>query len=405
MRENRLARGGDALSQPTSEIDQGLREEARNATLRLVLPLAMYKVFVLLFVFLSVEFLPPIFSKAGYHGNFHWPPDGVPNRTSVFRTWDGEQYLFLSEHGYRAGMMASAFYPLWPFCIRVGAGLFGGNHLVSGLVLSNLFSLVGILGFHYLAFLWRGAETARAATLLLLAFPGALFFSFVYSESLFFLLSVLFFLFVLEGKHAATAWVAFLLPLTRSVGIFVLVPYLAWLTCSWRNKERIRSVAWLPVFAVFIGYAFYFTVFWASTGDPFEGFKAQRLFIANSTVGKLVDFKGFLAELVTVQDLHGILGSLLDRLWFILFLLSLPGIRKLGPVWFWYALPLAVVPAMTVSFMAFTRYVEMVFPMFLAWGVWFSREERKVWLGVIAGMFYIVQVCLLIRHVNFHWAG
>ncbi len=92
--------------------------------------------------------------------------------------------------------MPTAFYPLWPFLIRLGSYLFGGSYLIAGLVLANLLSVLGVLVFYYLVFVTRSPREAEAATLLLLAYPGSLFFSFIYSESLFFVLSVLFFAFL-----------------------------------------------------------------------------------------------------------------------------------------------------------------------------------------------------------------
>jgi len=85
--------------------------------------------------------------------------------------------------------------PLWPFLIKAFSYLTLGNHLIAGLILSNVFSLIGFCLFYQLAREDCGERVANVALALMLAFPGAIFFSFVYTESLFFFLSIFFFLF------------------------------------------------------------------------------------------------------------------------------------------------------------------------------------------------------------------
>ncbi|MCZ7639554.1 MAG: mannosyltransferase family protein [Verrucomicrobia bacterium] len=103
-------------------------------------------------------------------------------------TWDAEHYLYLSCHGYGPGVRSVAFYPLWPLLVRALAPLAGGDHLLAGLVLANLLSLAGWVLFHRLCARRFGERTADLALTLLVAFPGALFFQFLYTEALFFLL-------------------------------------------------------------------------------------------------------------------------------------------------------------------------------------------------------------------------
>ena len=65
-----------------------------------------------------------------------------------FATWDSEHYLYLSQDGYGAGVKSCAFYPLWPLIVRWTAPLAGGNHLIGGLVVSNLCSLAAWVLFY-----------------------------------------------------------------------------------------------------------------------------------------------------------------------------------------------------------------------------------------------------------------
>jgi hypothetical protein len=378
---------------------------ALAACKRLALPLLAFKASLFLSIFLSLYLLPPMFFVEAFKHNFHWPPDRAPVFADTFRTCDAQQYLYLSEHGYKAGMMPSAFYPLWPFLIRAGSFLCGGSHLIAGLILANVFSWLGLLAFHYLVHSLEGEETANASLLLLLAYPGAIFFLFIYTESLFLMLSVFFFIFLSRDRYGLASIFALLLPLTRSVGILILLPFAFHMLNEWRRNHEFPKRNLLFLSAPLAGFCLYLLVLYLATGNPFEGFAAQRLFIADSSVGKVADIAGFLRELANVTVFHGLLGSLVDRVWFALFLIGLPLVWRKNKDLFFYALPVGLVPAMTVSLMAFTRYALVVFPVFMAFGAALSGERRRAWLLQICALLFIVQIFFLVMHINNMWVG
>ncbi len=194
---------------------------------RVLIWLAVLKGVYLLAVFVAVRSWPALDTGVFERVHQRWPREGGPVFATHFATWDAAHYLYLSEVGYSAGVPSCAFYPLWPLLIRGLAPCVGGNHLVSGLVLANLFSLAGWWLFYLLVERRFGAKAAALALALLLLFPGALFFQFIYSESLFFLLLMLLW-FGLEGnRRVLVLCCGFLLPLTRAIGVFCLLP-IAW---------------------------------------------------------------------------------------------------------------------------------------------------------------------------------
>src|SRR5262245_29321307 len=52
--------------------------------------------------------------------------------------WDAVWFLKIVQEGYTVADGRSAYYPLYPFLIRLVGDLLGGNYLLSGLVVSNL---------------------------------------------------------------------------------------------------------------------------------------------------------------------------------------------------------------------------------------------------------------------------
>src|SRR5882724_7470306 len=86
-------------------------------------------------------------SDTFYAVSARWPRQGLPVFASHFATWDAAHYLLLSEVGYSHGATSCAFYPLWPLAVRWSSTLTGVSHLLAGIVLSNLLSLVAWILF------------------------------------------------------------------------------------------------------------------------------------------------------------------------------------------------------------------------------------------------------------------
>lgn len=159
-----------------------------------------------------------------YFDILYWPQNMVPTFASHFIPYDGCFYLNLSKIGYQSGDRACAFNPLWPLIMRWASHLTGGNVLVTGLILANVFSLIAWLVFYQIVSKRWGPGVAKWALVFLVVFPGSLFYQFLYSESLFLLL-VMGLWWGLEHKRNTLALgMAFLLPLTRPIGVFCFSP-------------------------------------------------------------------------------------------------------------------------------------------------------------------------------------
>jgi hypothetical protein len=374
--------------------------------LRLAGPLAVYKALTVLFVLFSASLLPPMFDLASFQGNFHWPAGEAPTAWTYFKTWDAQHYLYLSRFGYAPGSESARFFPLWPMAIRAGALLFR-DHLLSALLMSHLFSLGAVILFREYCVRRRGSDAADAATLLLLTYPGALFFGFPYSESLFVLLAVAFLSALELRRWRWLAATAFLLPLTRSVGAAALAPLLYQAFVHRRDPKTFRHLLLCAAMPV-LGVAAYLLFMRATIGDPFYFFgswSAQNL-IVDASLSKLFDLPGFLRALAHVGSFHGPLDSFVDRFFFIGFALACVRLWRTDKTLFFFALPLGLVPAMTVSFCGYTRYLLAAVPVFLAAGDWFAEAEaRRGWLWLTASALFAVQVVFLFRHINNYWVG
>ncbi|HEV2393040.1 MAG TPA: mannosyltransferase family protein [Verrucomicrobiae bacterium] len=383
-------------------------------------------------VFTLLVILLPGFNVAAFNLALQrWPRDAGPVITSHLATWDAAHYLFLSEVGYVPGTASCAFYPLWPNLIRLGSNVTGGNHLISGLLLANVFSAVAGVLFYRLVSSQFGNRVAWLSLLLLLLFPGSLFFQFIYSESLFFLLLVGLWTALSRRQDLPAAALAFLLPLTRGVGIFSAVP-LAWyvlepvwnrcqalgrglplrrrLTVSravllqWAATPRLVLPAALLLLAPFLGFMVYLGFMALCAGGPLEGIRAQRFWGVQSA-WNLVNVPGFVWSFFHVQTLHDFSGSGLDRAVFVFFLLSLPTVWRLGRGLSAWALALGLLPAMSGHFVSFTRFCAVALPVFVALGVWLGHASRRRLLAGYAIASLAIQLVLGWCFLNFYWAG
>lgn len=153
-------------------------------------------------------------------------PGGLGERLlGPLSIWDGAWYLRVAAEGY-AERQAAAFFPLYPLAIRYLSELTGLSLAMAGVVISNLALLGALMVLRRLVSARYGADVADRTVWLLALTPFGFFFSAVYTESLFLLLSVAALFLAREGRWTAAAIALMLVTLTRSAGVFVIVPML-----------------------------------------------------------------------------------------------------------------------------------------------------------------------------------
>ena len=135
---------------------------------------------------------------------------------AVWGRWDAEHYLRIAGQGYFG--TEPAFFPLYPLLIRIVSG-FTGSLLVAGLIVSNTASFLSLLYLYKLVEHEYNRHVAQRATFFVSIFPTAIFFSAVYSESLFLFLTVASFYYVRERRWLMAGVFGFFAALTRSEGV------------------------------------------------------------------------------------------------------------------------------------------------------------------------------------------
>jgi len=374
----------------------------------LALWLAM-KFAILLVGMLGQQLLP--FNEYSYGANLLLDVQRLPGWMRLFNTWDTQHYVFLSLNGYGVNPMSNAFYPLYPFLIRLATPLAGGHPLVAAWVIANLVSLFVPVLMYQVCRHFQDRDMAFRSSVLLLAFPTAFYLHVAYTEAVFLALCLAAFHYLFARDALRASLVCFLLPLTRAQALLLIVPVAVMAVDAvvarwhegWRDAVGSAVRTYMPPAAATVaGVMAYFGVSLATMGDPMAGLKAQDLFVANNSIGNLLQpVAWFTRNFVDIQlQFHSYTESILDRSAFLLAIPLLVGVvrtqhRALAA----YALITALVPALSGNFMSYTRFLLVVFPLFM-----FLGGSRRPTQYLIPAMF-AVQVLLYLMHTGGYWVA
>ncbi|MEY2535073.1 MAG: hypothetical protein QOF29_2983, partial [bacterium] len=195
--------------------------------------------------------------------------------------WDSVWYLAIANDGYPADdPRRAAFFPLYPLLVRA-AGVVVGEPIVAGVLVSLGCFAVALVLLHRLTELELGRPAARATVWALALFPGAVFFSAVYSEALFLALSVGSVYAARTGRWGWAGALGALGAATRSAGVLLVVPlallWLARVDADGARPRRLRDAAWIAV--VPLGLAAFGALLALGGGDPLAPLHAQETWL------------------------------------------------------------------------------------------------------------------------------
>ncbi|MCD6319089.1 MAG: hypothetical protein J7M03_00240, partial [Candidatus Desulfofervidaceae bacterium] len=100
---------------------------------------------------------------------------------------------------------------------------------------------------------------------------------------------------------------------------------------------------------------------WHWTGNPFEGFVAQKRWAAHS-IHNLWDVPKFVIGFFSPTQWHAFRGSFLDRSVFVLLLYALPVLWRVDKELLVWAYVLGILPAMSGTFTSYIRFASCAFP-------------------------------------------
>ena len=177
---------------------------------------------------------------------------------NIWSRWDAAWYHAIAKYGYEftpGRESNTAFFPLYPLLMRaVHAVLPGSSDLswfVAGMIVSNAALLVALCYLVLLVRLDFDRNVAARAVLYALVFPTSLFFSAVYSESVFVAAALASFYYARRDRWLIASACAAAAALTRTPGILLIVPlaveYMQQRGFRWRDiRPNVASLLLIP---------------------------------------------------------------------------------------------------------------------------------------------------------------
>jgi Mannosyltransferase (PIG-V) len=329
--------------------------------------------------------------------------------------WDSIWYVQIAHTGY-SNSHDPAFFPLYPLLIRV-AGWLVGSFPLAGLLVSLVSLLVALQIVHRLTEFELGAESAGATVVLLAFTPMAVFFSAVYTESLFLALSAGMFLAARRERWWLAGMLGGLAAATRVTGVLLVIPFAM---MFWEQRKRAErgsppglvlgmrrhgaKVLWgLLIPAGVIAYSAFLAVKgygWTAS------MTAQDVFWGHYLAGPFGGVRD--GVVAAVSQVHAAFAGrpvppndspLLQLGVLVVCALALVGaVKRLSPAYVVYAVAALLVaissPTSGDPLRGLDRYAAVLFPLFMAGGAWAAERgltRRLVLVSSFGLVFFAVQ--------------
>src|SRR3954462_2207433 len=310
--------------------------------------------------------------------------------------WDAGWYLQIVTEGYRytpgdpAIQQNIVFFPAYPMLVRFVGRLFGGDmigYVVAGMFVS-IVAFLGALAYVYAFARERyGDEVAAASIWLLAAYPFAIFFGALYTESLFLLGTAgAIYHFVRQEFGRAACW-GLLVGLTRVNGALLALPLALLAVSTVPRRLNLASIG--AAAAPGIGLLIYASFIWQLTGNPiafvtshvawgrtYEGLGTlvaqQYSILASAGLSGYVGAPGY--------DRLNALGALfaVGTIW--------PVTRRLGLAYGLFMAINILPPLATGSFLSAGLFSSVLFPAFVWLASAVPSHHRAGWIATFAAM-------------------
>jgi len=358
---------------------------------------------------------------------FGYAPDAPPFRASESELgnlpmrWDAPWYLSIALRGYQwmsnpTQAVNVAFFPGYPMFVKVaGLSLLTNDRkdIAVWVAVGVSFGafLAALVYLHHLARALTDVETAQQATVLLSAYPFALFFSAAYSESLFLLCVVAAFFHQTRGQPARAAIWGLLAGLTRPTGVLLapslcLIAFVPLWTELRRGDRSGRHALWLrslPALAAssapVAGMAAYSVVVGYNTGDPLQWMHLQQVVGWGRSPWALEPLRVALRTLVELGPLGYFQQKSVDAMNLAATVFAVASIwpvtKRLGISYGVFVALSTMVPLLNGGLVGMGRFTSVLFPAFiwLATAVPLSARSSVVFVfaalqSIFAALFY-----------------
>jgi hypothetical protein len=323
----------------------------------------------------------------------------------LWARWDSGHYLEIARSGYSyvPGEPSNVvFFPLYPLLMR-WLTLGSQDKLVlvlAGWIIANACTLLALFLLYRMVREDEGESLARRTLWCLLLFPTSFYFSMVYNEGLFLVLSVGAFYLTRKRNWWGASLCTLLAGATRVQGVGLVLPlfYLGWRDrVSWRKGLMLLTCCLL-------GLGAFMAFLYARSADPL-------LFVhATSAWGRAFSSAGLqqnlnrLVELIDTPELRWRLFNVGKDLGF-----TLVGLILLAGLWdkkrmeyFLYSCLLMALPLSSFALVSIPRYLALIFPFYV---VLARRLDKDLWRWLIWGISTFLQLLFMVLWSLWYWVA
>lgn len=330
---------------------------------------------------------------------------------AVWGRWDAVHYLSIATYGYYGTNMA--FFPLYPLLVA-GLGALIGDHLIAGLIISNVALFFGLLFLYKLVEHEFDRGVARRAIFYISIFPTAIFFSAVYTESLFFVLTVASFYYMRQRRWWLAGGIGLFAAMTRVEGVLLAVPFvIEWASANWsvlrdaihpqRREAFLRTlVDLIPLLFIGIGLGLYMVYLWVLNGDPLY-FSHVQIHWNRHLAAPWTSVITTWHKIAHARNGQTIANQAIELTFTALMIgVLLGGWRKLKPSYVAYMALSILVPMSTSSLMSMQRFALVLFPMFPILALWGRRPSVN---NAIVAFFLPLLGLFTVLFADWYWVG
>lgn len=340
-------------------------------------------------------------------------PPGVSWFNHLLR-WDSNWYAQIAAQGYNYSadpntFQTVVFYPLYPLLARYLAAVSGLGIGEAMLLIANLAAVAAIVLLFKLVRESFDDATAYFTIAALSFFPGSLFLSAGYTESLALMFALGCFLALRREHYFLAAICAGFVLGARSAGL-ALLPVLAWE--MWRRLgDRPGRLAAIGVPCLVIASAglwLYMIYLWAAFGNPLAFADGQAAFHAGTTLGQRLLGALSLEPFTRMRWMEVSPPGLDEGFFVLLALLIVLGARRLPASMTLFGAGILLLPYLTLSggpagFTSMSRFGLLAFPAFIVLG---DAMRRYSWAGpIVIGVFGAILFMYASLFAQWHWVA
>ena len=322
--------------------------------------------------------------------------------------WDAGWYISIASRGYTyrgTGEIRQhnvAFFPAYPLALGTVARVLRVPRAPAawgwiGVLLSTVAFAVAS-AFVYRLSETHGADVAATTVALVSAYPFALFFGGVYTESFFLLGCAAALWSASQGQPWRTFLWGLFVGLVRPNGLLLAIPLVAMSWLDRRNPSEPRArLAWLSAAGPVVGHGLYAAYLWSLSGDPLLWVSAQRGW-GRAYLG----LTGAATDVATSVMALGISGFVAQRPYDALNALAgllalslvIPILRRFGTAMALFVAVNLVPPIMLGGLTSLGRFTSVLFPLHM----WLASVTPPAWRPALIAVMAVLQGLLAVLH-------